>query len=171
MADDPTIRWELANPFGILMDEATDAWNSGHASDVLELPSGGLLVSTEKGGVWTVSTTGATLPLSDSWINPDINCLAPGVDNPDAHFFAGCPGAVIRETDLGGAVPLLSWLPVSNPLSATAGDVHRIVIIRNLRRIIAACDGGLFWATIPATTSNRGFLMPFRPRPSRNPYQ
>lgn len=169
MADDPTIRWSLANPFGIQMDEAADAWHSGHATDVLELDSGGLLVATEKGGVWTVATTGATLPLSDSWPNPDVNCLAPGPDDPAAHFFAGCTGGIIRETDLGDNVPLLAWLPVANPLPGEAGDVHRIVVIRNLRRILAACDGGLYWATIPPSRQKRGCLLPFGPKPAPRP--
>lgn len=171
MADDPTIQWALANPYGILVDQNADAWHSGHVNDILELPSGTLLVGTEKGGVWTVTTSGATVPLSDTWTNPDVNCLVAGPDDPDKHFFAGCTGGVIRETDLSASLPLLTWLPVSPPLPLLAGDVHRLVIIRGLRRIVAACSGGLFWSTIPSTSSSPGCRFPWGGKPARPPYQ
>lgn len=170
MGDDPSIRWQLANPYGILRDPASDAWNSGHATDVLELPSGGLLVSTRTGGVWTIATTGATTPLSDTWVNPDVNCLAYGTDNPDQHFFAGCKGGIIRETNLSASIPLLDWQPIDNPLPSAAGDVHRIVIIPAQRRIIAACNGGIYWSVIPSTSLNPGCLMPFLPKGTRSPF-
>ena len=112
---------------------------------MLALDSAGILVSREKGGgVWSISTNGMTIPLSDSWTNLDVNCLCGGPDDSLQHFFAGCMGEIIRETDLGGNLPLLSWVLVNNPLPAGAGDVHRIVVIRNLCRIVGACDGGLF---------------------------
>jgi len=166
MIDDPTIRWTLANPFGIQINAAVDAWYSGHTTDVLELPAGRLLTSTQTGGVWSISGDAATtMPLSDSWSNPDVNCLAAGIDDPNAHFFAGCTQETLRETDLGDALPLFAWVPVNKPLPAGSGDVHRIVIIRNLRRIVVACDGGLYWATIPATPEKPGCLNVFGPKP------
>src|SRR6186997_178296 len=100
MADDPAIRWALASPFGILVDETRDVWYSGHVNDILELDTGGLLVGTETGGVWSVDPVSSTFPLSDEWSNPDINCLALGPDDA-RHVFAGCRHASIRETDLG----------------------------------------------------------------------
>ncbi|HEX8068822.1 MAG TPA: hypothetical protein VF546_02645 [Pyrinomonadaceae bacterium] len=169
MADDPTIRWDLANRFGIQTDESQDAWHTGCVTDVLELDTGGLLVSSPTGGVWSIDTGGNTLPLSDSWPNPDVNCLAFGPDDP-RHVFAGCARGVIRETDLGEALPLLAWREVAAPLPAHAGDVNGLVIIRNLRRLIAACDGGLFWTTLPPTTPRPGCLLPLGPPPARAPY-
>ena len=173
MSDDPTIRWEQAAWLGIRTDEKSDAWHSGHANDMLELASGVILLATDTGGVWSITPGGATLPLSDSWNNPDINCLAAGPDDPDNHFFAGCSKGIIRETDLGATLPLLEWKEIADPLPDEAGDVRRIVVIRNLRRIVAACTGGLFWATIPPTPARRGcclFPMGTKPGP-RPPYQ
>ena len=173
MGDDPTIHWSLANAFGIQVNEDADAWYSGHANDMLELSSGSLLVASETGGVWSVPAGGVALPLSNSWPNPDVNCLTAGLDDPNAHFFAGCDRGVIRETNLGATVPLLEWLEIQNPLPDGAGDVHRIVIIRNLRRIVAACSGGLFWSTIPPTSPRTGccsWLFPTKPS-TRPPYE
>lgn len=159
MPDDPTIRWTLASPYGIQRNEAEDAWHSGHANDILELDTGQLLVATETGGVWMVDPTGGNLALSDDWANPDLFCLAFGPDDP-RHVFAGCSGGIIRETDLNQPIPFLAWREIANPVPEKAGIVYRIVIIRNLRRIIAACAGGLFWAVIPPTRQS--------PRPPYN---
>ena len=171
MADDSTIRWTLASPFGIQVDEEQDAWFSGHVNDILELDTGGLLVATQTGGVWSVDPISSTSPLSDEWVDPDINCLAFGPDDP-RHVFAGCDGGAIRETDLREALPLLAWREITNPLPSIAGSVRRIVVVRHLRRIVAACSNGLFWATIPLPSRNRGCLMPFGPKSTpRSPYE
>jgi hypothetical protein len=162
MGDDPTFQWTLASRYGIQVDEKQDAWHSGHVNDLLELDSGGLLVATQTGGVWSIDTNGDTLPLSDSWEDPDVNCLAFGPDGPQ-HVFAGCTRGIIRETDLGEALPLIAWKQVATPLPAGAGAVHRIVVIRSVRRIVAACDGGVFWSEIPSSNGNRGCLSVFMP--------
>lgn len=80
MANQLGVQWELANPYGIAIDEANDVWHAGHVTDLLELDGGesGLLVATETGGVWTISTNGMTVPLSDGWDKPNVNCLASG---------------------------------------------------------------------------------------------
>lgn len=171
MSDDPTVHWQQATRFGILVNEAADAWYSGRANDVLVLGNGALLVASSTGGVWSISPSGDPLPLSDSWNNPDVRCLAAGPDGTDVHVFAGCGGSVIRETNLGAAVPLFDWTELDAPLPAGAGEVRRIVVIRNQRRIVAACEGGLYFATIPATSERPGCLFPFggKPRP-RAPY-
>ena len=175
MGDDPSVHWMLANQFGIQVNEDADAWYSGHANDMLELSSGALLVASQTGGVWSVPAGGGSMAmaLSNNWPNPDINCLAVGPDDPDAHFFAGCTRGVIRETNLGANIPLLEWLEITKPLPEGAGDVHRIVIIRNLRRIVAACSGGLFWSTIPPTLPRQGccgWLFP-KTASTRPPYE
>lgn len=169
MANDSTVQWFLANPFGISINEESDGWNSGHVNDVLDLANGSLLAGTQSGGVWLINNNGTTLPLSDSWIVPDINCLAQGPDD-EHHVFAGCNNGIIRETDLGEAVPLLAWREITNPLPPGVGDVKRILIIRRLRYIIAACTKGLYWATIPPTNQKRGCLMPFSKPPARSLY-
>ena len=150
MAEDPTIRWTLASPWGILRNETADAWNSGHATDVLELENGALILATATGGVWLVDPASGNLSLSDDWQVPNTNCLAFGPDDP-RHIFVGCAKGIIRETNLDEVSPVLNWREVTDPLPKTAGIVHSIAIIRNRRFIIAACEGGLFWAVIPAT--------------------
>src|SRR5262249_18361937 len=86
---DSSITWQPAVPFGIQRDAAADGWNSGHVHDVLSLPSGVLLVGTNRGGVWLATASGNTVPHSDDWANPDVFCLERGLDDPN-HFYAGC---------------------------------------------------------------------------------
>ncbi|MFN2417259.1 MAG: hypothetical protein ABR603_19135, partial [Pyrinomonadaceae bacterium] len=69
MSNDPRISWELPSQHGILIDEAQDAWWSGHVEDVLELDGGdgGLLVASQTGGVWMITNDNPALPLSNDW--------------------------------------------------------------------------------------------------------
>jgi hypothetical protein len=174
MSNDPRIKWELPSPHGFLINEAQDAWGSGHVEDVLELDGGdsGLLVATQTGGVWMVAPDNSALPLSDNWDVPDINTLAAGPDGP-RHFFAG-GGKVIEknltaetppifegaiyETDASHPVPLLSWKPVDAPLPRSAGQVNSILVLRRHRMILAACERGLYWSEIPESSPQRGCL-------------
>lgn len=169
MANDPTVQWHLANPFGIQISEQEDGWNSGHLNDVLYLANGTILVAGETGGIWMLNENLSTLPLSDSWANPDMNCLAQGPDDVH-HVFAGGKNGSIRETDLAEAVPLLAWKEISNPLPPDAGDVKRLLMLPRLRRIIAICTKGIFWATIPPTNPRQGCLMVFSKSPPRPLY-
>ena len=168
MADDPTVQWSLASWYGIQADADADAWYSGHANDVVVLDSGTLIVATQTGGVWSVSGSGTGLVLSESWSNPDTFCLAVGPDDPSKHLFVGCADGIIRETNLAAPLPLMTWDEIVNPLPDGAKNVRRIVILPVLRRLVAACDGGLFWASIPPTTQKSGCLFPLgksKPRP------
>jgi hypothetical protein len=185
MPDDPTVQWVQATNFGIQIDEHVEAWHSGHVNDILELQDrSAIVVATESGGVWMIDGDNNSLPLSDTWENPDVKSLALGPDGP-RHLFAGCTAAydsaerrsykvetgsspVIMETDSAQLAPLLAWNPISAALPVGAGRVTRIVVIRNLRRIVVACatvrpgdTGGIFWATIPPTRFNAGD--PLRP--------
>jgi hypothetical protein len=187
MPDDPAVQWVQATGFGILIDEDAEAWHSGHVNDIVELQDrSAIVVATESGGVWMIDNNSNALPLSDTWDNPDVKCLVLGPDGP-RHLFAGCTVAydsaqkrsyraetgsapVIMETDSAKLAPLLEWKPVTAALPITAGRVTRIVVIRNLRRIVVACakvrpgdTGGIFWATIPPTPFNAG-------APPRLPY-
>jgi hypothetical protein len=185
MTDDPRIKWELLSPFGISIKEEQDAWWSGHVTDVLEMDQGigGLLVATETGGVWSISNGGTTMPLSDSWDQPNVNCLAAGPDGP-RHFYAGCPGGMIYETDLSQSIPLIAWKPIEDALPTgkispvtgipslrRAGNVNRLFVWQEARLIFAACDGGLYWSEIPQMPKKRGCLGKFLPPPApRAPY-
>jgi hypothetical protein len=185
MPEDPTVRWVQATGFGIQIDEQEGAWHSGHVNDIIELQDqSAIVVATESGGVWMIDRNSNSLPLSDTWDNPDVKCLALGPDGP-RHLFAGCMVAydsvqkrtykaetssapMIMETDSAQIAPMLAWNPITAALPVTAGHVTRIVVIRNLRRIVVACaklrpddTGGIFWATIPPTWFNAGD--PLRP--------
>ena len=193
MSDDPTVKWEQATRYGIQIDEDEEAWHSGHVDDIVEVQDHvGIVVATESGGVWWIDdNSSSALQLSDTWDNPDVKCLALGPDDP-RHMFAGCTVAyhsaqmrsykaetgsspVIMETDLSQNAPLLAWNPITAALPDTAGRVTRIVVIPNLRRIVASCarvrtndtgggdTGGIFWAEIPPSRFNAG-------DPPRQPY-
>ncbi len=164
MADD-SIQWTLANPSGILRDEAEDAWHSGHVTDIMKLESGGLLIATQTGGVWLINENNSTLSISHDWLVTDINCLAKGPDDFN-HVFAGCTKGIIRETDIGETIPLLNWKEINDPLPLDAGDVMDICIIPRLRRIIVACSNGLFWSVIPVSSPKKGcFSIGSKPPP------
>ena len=169
MPFDPMIHWSQPSTYGILMNEADDAWHSGHVTDVLEFEdTEAFAVATQSGGVWMVADNGTQLQLSDSWNDPDSMCLALGPDGP-RHLFAGCTRQydqagvrsvpVIMETQVGAAVPMLSWQPVVGSLPANAGSVSSILVIAQRRLIVVACKvlfsgdmGGIFWASIPPSS-------------------
>jgi len=68
MSTDPRVHWEIANPYGISINEAADSWWSGHVSDMMEIDGGlgGLLVATDTGGVWSVDTANNAIALLSS---------------------------------------------------------------------------------------------------------
>ena len=140
------VRWELATPLAIQINEHDDVWHSGHVADVLPLDDGrsGLLVATHTGGVWVV-TAASALPLSDTWNHPDTACLAAGPDGP-RHIYAGADAGVIYETNSDAALPLLDWRPIDRPLPEEAGVVKRILVLPRHQRLVAVCTGGIFWS-------------------------
>ena len=175
MADDPSLFWHLASPFGIEIDEAANAWHSGHIDDIIRFTdTPAMLVASESGGVWLISDGNDPVVLSNDWDVPDVKCLAMGPDGL-RHVFAGCTVAydgpekrtyraetgsapVIMETDASAVAPLLEWKTVNGALPVTAGRITRMVVIPHLRRIVVACAvvrggdvGGIYWANIPPT--------------------
>ncbi len=151
MSEDPNIRWAQANPFAIQIDENADAWHAGHVNDVLALDSGGVVVGTESGGVWSIASTAAAIPLSDDWDNPDINCLAFGPDGP-RHIYAG--GSGLHETDTSAFLTLLNWRSI--PLPPRVSAVNRIAVLKGTRRIVLACNNGVWWSSIPPAPTSSG---------------
>lgn len=183
MADDPRVHWDLANPGGIVIDEALDTWWSGRVFDVIELDGGdaGVLVASETGGAWFVDDGADAFPLSNDWTNPDLDCLAAGPDGP-RHFFAAGMGGLIYETDASHTAPLLNWSPIQSPLPgatvATAAApvpgfrVHDLAVMLNQRILLAATNTGLYWAKIPETPPWWCVLAKLGPnKGARPPYQ
>ncbi len=156
MTEDPNVVWLQTDPAGILYkaapDPAQNAWHAGHVNDVIALEDGGILIATDSGGVWTVAADGTNLPLTDNQDNPDITCLAFGPFGPQ-HIYAGTRhdlwGAAdsLYETDPTAILPLLSWRSV--PLPSGVGTIYRIGVLKASRRIVLACDGGVYWSPIP----------------------
>lgn len=151
------LNWLPANPFAILIDSGQNAWHAGHINDVLALDSGGLVLGTDSGGVWLVEGNNSAVPLSEGWDTPNISCLAFGPDGP-LHIFAGTDNAysvALFETDTSNPFPLLNWRPVPltpmSPGGATVGTINRMVVLKQRRRIVLACDNGVFWSSIPTS--------------------
>ncbi len=158
--------WKLASPWGILRsgdaDSADSAWNAGRLFDALRVgptPGGPLLVANDGSGVWIVNESGGpAIPLSATWpapnvwsaSTPNVACLAQGIHTPE-HVYAG--GASLSETDTTHVAPLFNWrdIPIGDldRHLLGAGAINRIVVIRELRKLVLACDNGVFWATIP----------------------
>jgi len=151
---DGSITWGLANPLGIQVNVQQDGWNAGRMHDLISLPSGALLAGLNFGGVWTVTPQGQAISHSDDWDNPDVFCLARGLDDPN-HFYAGCgSGGALYESDPSSAVfGFLAWHQVaiadSSGNALDAGNVLRIAVIAANRKLVIACGGGVFWAQIP----------------------
>ena len=81
MADDSRVRWQLATPFGIQVNEEKNMWHSGHVNDIIPLTDvNSILVATETGGIWLVDQDNGSVALSTDWDVPDVKCMAMGPD-------------------------------------------------------------------------------------------
>lgn len=152
------IKWTLANPYGIQMDEAGDIWHAGKVVDALVIKAGGLIAASETSGIYLIAENGNSISLSRDWDNPNVQCLAYGPDN-ESHVYAGCSNKGIKGTppllyvtDISKKVPLLQpWKVIKVP--AETGSIHQILVQPKLRRILLACDGGVYWSKIPKGNS------------------
>lgn len=92
-----------------------------------------------------------------------MSSLAQGPDAVD-HVYAGTnggypnsdpasPGGVLWETDTSSASPLTNWLPDTPP---PCGSIWHILVINEFRRIVLACDSGVWWSPIPPAPAAHG---------------
>jgi len=159
MADDPKIHWSLANTFGIWMEgnhhpwsadlsgTPADQWNAGRATDLLIRADGNLVVASSHGGIWLVGDTSAVCA-SDRWEDTAFRALAQGPDD-DQHIFAGGEGAALYMTDLSRLLPLLDWIRLDSLRKLEGvGTIRDILVLRQSRVIVLACEGGIFWSRI-----------------------
>jgi hypothetical protein len=179
--------WKRISPWGILYDsnvspDDPDApWHAGRLYDVLRVggaAGGQLLCASPVSGVWIVNESGGlAMPLSWNWPSPkvwsgtipNVVCLAQGVHSPE-HIYAGGGSsfgrpaqAALSETDTTQPAPLFHWrdIPIINinannqPLNT--GAINRIVVVSELRKLVLACDNGVFWANIPAPGGSYSF--------------
>jgi hypothetical protein len=159
MDDDLSVRWSLANPLAIQMDDAGPVWHAGAARDVLARTPDTVLVATDTGGLWLAMRNGMALPVGD-FDRPDFACLAQGMHTPD-HIYAG--GAGLYETDVSQALPISSWreIPITHPVTVEdkfglkktvqvpVPTVYQVVVTPQPRRIVVATPDGVFWADVP----------------------
>lgn len=151
--------WKLITNWGSLRsgnpDDKDAAFHAGHVNDVLRLntpPIFPILVASDTSGVWLVNESGGVaMPLSTTWEDsPHLNCLSAGFYS-DQHVYAA--GDMLFETDTTSAFPLLKWRPIKvqtdgeHPLNP--GEIYRVIVVRERRKIVLAADGGIFWANIP----------------------
>ncbi len=150
--------WKLVTNWGSLRSGTADApdsaFHAGHLNDVLRLnvpPYFPTLVASDTSGVWVANEQGGlALPLSTQWDATHLNCLAAGILS-ELHVYAA--GDALYETDTTAPAPLFKWrkIPIQtdgeHPLNP--GVIYRVVVVRERRKIVLACERGIFWATIP----------------------
>ena len=163
LANDPTINWGISTADAILQDDSIDAWNSGHINDILKIGPSQALVASETSGVWSVawsSNSAAAIPVSSAWGAINMTSLAQGPDGT-AHVYAGTDngdptstGGVLWETDTSSMAPLIDWLQ-DNP-APPCNAIKHILVISEFRRVVVACDNGLWWSPIPPAPSAHG---------------
>lgn len=163
-----SLRWEPVSSFAIqrgpapASDPLVGPYHAGHVNDILVLPATStrpgspvpILIGTDSGGVW-LHVPGNSLedgdfvpgtsPLSDHWNNPDVLCLAQGID-ADQQVYAGCSKTLYESADSGGTASLSSW----RDLDPGVGTIYRIGVLKDARRIVLATSTGIFWSPIPA---------------------
>jgi hypothetical protein len=151
-------QWRLISQWGSLRDgdpaDDAAAFHAGHLNDVLRLnapPDNPLLVASATSGVWQPNESGGiAMPLSSSWPQLVLNCLAEGFYSP-LHVYAA--GDALWETDTTLPDPLFNWrmIPVQldgeHPLKT--GIIWRVIVVRQKGVLVLACDQGVFWAQIP----------------------
>jgi hypothetical protein len=162
---DDTLQWQQADVLSIQNNQQglPNAWYAGHVNDVIRLPPGlGLLVASDKGGVWAIAENApkTALPLSNTWPSITMTSLALGPGGP-GDVYAGTwndspssEGGDLWETDTSQAFPLFNWQLV-NPKPPCI-TINKILVITEVQIIVLACDGGLWWSNIPPTPSVHG---------------
>jgi hypothetical protein len=163
LATDPNIQWHETTSEAILYDASVPIWNSGHVNDILKIATNEALVGTDTGGVWHLawtSVSAAAVPLSNTWNSVNISSLAQGPDGAQ-HVYAGTvnkrdgnPGGTLWETDTSSVAPLANWIP--HDLHGFCPSILHILVINEFRRIVIACDTGVFWSQIPAAPAAQG---------------
>jgi hypothetical protein len=139
---DLALRWSQAMPVGI--DRSGGAAWSAHANDAIALSGGMLLVAAQTGGAWIVAPDGRARALSDSWTQPDLNCLLVGPD--ESHILAAGKG--LYCTDWRSRRPLSDWVAV--PLPPEVGEVYQAIFLASRGAVVIADDLGIHFAPWPA---------------------
>ena len=142
--------WAPSSAKGLLVENrakqgAAEVWYSGRVIDLLHTGDDRLLVGTDEGGLWIAESDGTGRALSDTWVHPNVQCLAElrrRTGKPQ--YFCGTSGSLFMS-DPYQADPLAVWIEVTLPTSAAT--VYRIVCLPSGTTVIATNDG-IYWADI-----------------------
>jgi hypothetical protein len=148
------------------VDDPNRAFNGGRIDDVL--PVGGtLLLASPYSSVWNTSdfSDAPAFNFTEWFPKPNLTSLALGTQS-DTHVFAG--GDALYETDTTHAFPLANWKQVTIP--PNAGTILRILVLKNSRRVVLACEGGLFWSGIPDTGGSYSWIQVLDPNNVGKPW-
>jgi hypothetical protein len=137
MPEDATLDWRLANPLGILSDEAAGAWHAGNTRDVLALSDGTLVAAADTSGVWLLRGDG-TSRVSSGPVR-ETRTLAKGPDRPQ-HVYVGGRGLFVT-------FDLRTWREIQLPPAVVW--VTEVACTRSRRRLFIATDAGLYFCNIP----------------------
>ncbi|MFM0008529.1 hypothetical protein PQR57_47560 [Paraburkholderia dipogonis] len=152
--------WQQADILAIQMSANADSWNTGHVDDILKFTDeqGGLLAAANTGGVWAITSISQAIPVSDMWPGTSMNSLAAGPDGPRHVYAATWPynssQVGLFETDTSTGAPTLNWRLVKN--APPCGSINKVLVIPQVRRIVLACDSGVYWSSIPTAPSANG---------------
>ncbi len=162
---DSGVTWQAATPNSILVNEPVNSWNAGHINDILKTGTSQALIASDTGGVWSLawsSSSAAALPLSTKWGSVAMSSLAQGPDGVN-HVYAGTvtndrspgsAGGVLWETNTSALSPLQNW-KAHNTVGTCALITH-ILVIPEFRRVVVACDNGVWWSPIPPAPAALG---------------
>ena len=162
---DSGITWQAATANSILVNEPVNSWNAGHINDILKIGPSQALIASDTGGVWSLawsSSSAAALPLSTKWGSVAMSSLAQGPDGVN-HVYAGTvtndrspgsAGGVLWETNTAALSPLQNWKP--HNVVGTCAQINHILVIAEFRRVVVACDSGVWWSPIPAAPAALG---------------
>jgi hypothetical protein len=168
--------WKLANPFGILVNEAFDAWHTGRVRALLPVQgANSLLVGSDGGGVWQVFPTDeASKELSHDWEDPDVSTLIQ--TNDPSVVIAGTQHGSLYVSDVagagGGVIGNFRHVPLLDPSGAVRnpGWIWGGVVEPVKGRLVVACEAGLLWAEVPPKGGDYVFHDSVGPPNTRGPF-
>lgn len=165
LTNDSSLFWHQADSLSILLGATNDIWNSGHINSILVPDTNtGLVVGSDTGGVWLITSNQQAISVSSTWDSVNISSLSAGPGG-GGHVYASTWGSgrsdhpavqpgVLWETDTSSVAPLLNWSHVSP--QPPCGSINKVLAIPEVNRVVVACDFGIWWSNIPPSPSVKG---------------
>jgi hypothetical protein len=154
---DRSVVWEETTDLSISIDPSKNAWHAGRLTDIL-LRSDDIFVAASTGGVWGINFHDPDAPagcVTDSFDNPNFNCMAFGPDSP-LEIYAACSSLQLGARPGTGLVlgGFAQWSSV--PIVDATGnalltdDIYRIVVLPQHRVMLLATMQGVFLGQMAA---------------------